>query len=176
MVEPTHLKNRIVKLDHFPNFWDEKKTVIPYISNTLWVSRSHSNRWNDIPMFDRIHTSTNQSGAVSFSSHLSYILPETNRYTGCAIIPWNNPKKLEKPWVTKGQYLAIFRVDFIMKQGAYGGPRYIAPENRPFYPIGKDRIPTITWGRPPKPFFVGENPICFNAENAKTKAIQPKKN
>ena len=28
--------------------------------------------------------------------------------TGFAIIPSNNPKKLEKPCITKGQYLAIF--------------------------------------------------------------------
>ncbi len=34
--------------------------------------------------------------------------------SGFAIIPWNNPKKLEKPWITKGQHLAIFRVDSIM--------------------------------------------------------------
>ena len=34
--------------------------------------------------------------------------------SGFAIIPWNNPKKLEKPCITKGQYLEIFRVDFIM--------------------------------------------------------------
>ena len=34
--------------------------------------------------------------------------------TGFAIIPWNNPKKLEKPCITKEQYLAIFRVDSIM--------------------------------------------------------------
>ncbi len=34
--------------------------------------------------------------------------------SGFAIITWNNTKKLEKPWITKGQYLAIFRVDFIM--------------------------------------------------------------
>ena len=32
---------------------------------------------------------------------------------GFAIITWNNPKKLEKPWITKRQYLAIFRVYFI---------------------------------------------------------------
>ena len=34
--------------------------------------------------------------------------------TGFAIITGNNPTKLERPWITKGQYLAIFRVDFIM--------------------------------------------------------------
>ena len=28
---------------------------------------------------------------------------------GFAIITWNNPKKLEKPCITKGQYLSIFR-------------------------------------------------------------------
>ena len=37
---------------------------------------------------------------------------------------WNNPLK-KKNWITKGQYLAIFGVDFIMQQGAYGGPRAI---------------------------------------------------
>ena len=31
-----------------------------------------------------------------------------------AIITWNNPKKLEKPYITKGQYLSIFRLDFPM--------------------------------------------------------------
>ena len=36
------------------------------------------------------------------------------RQSGFAIITWNNPKKLEKTWITKGQYLAIFRVDFII--------------------------------------------------------------
>ncbi len=30
---------------------------------------------------------------------------------------------MEKSWITKEQHLEIFRVDFIMKQGAYGGPR-----------------------------------------------------
>ena len=43
----------------------------------------------------------------------SMLLP-TQRNPGFAIIPWNNPKKLEKPCITKGQYLAIFRVDSIM--------------------------------------------------------------
>ena len=34
--------------------------------------------------------------------------------TGFAIITWNNPKKLEKPCITKGQYLSIFRIDFLV--------------------------------------------------------------
>ena len=29
--------------------------------------------------------------------------------TGSAIITWNNPKKLEKPYITQGQYVSIFR-------------------------------------------------------------------
>ncbi len=33
--------------------------------------------------------------------HLSFFSPGTCR-TGFAIITWNNPKKLEKPWITKG--------------------------------------------------------------------------
>ena len=31
-----------------------------------------------------------------------------------AVITWNSPKQLEKPCITKGQYLSIFRVDFLM--------------------------------------------------------------
>ena len=38
----------------------------------------------------------------------------TCTYTGFAITTWNNPKKLEKPCITKGKYLSIFRVDFPM--------------------------------------------------------------
>ena len=34
--------------------------------------------------------------------------------TGSAVITWNNPKKLEKPCITKGQYVSIFRVDYPM--------------------------------------------------------------
>ena len=35
-----------------------------------------------------------------------------NKIPGFAIIPWNNPKKLEKPCITKGHYLAIFQTNF----------------------------------------------------------------
>ena len=40
--------------------------------------------------------------------------PTPSPTLGFAIITWNNPKKLEKPWITKEQHLAIFTVDFIM--------------------------------------------------------------
>ena len=56
--------------------------------------------------------STPGAASVSFKCDMNVWLE--NPMTGFAIISWNNPKKLEKPWITKGQYLAIFRVDFIM--------------------------------------------------------------
>ncbi len=42
-------------------------------------------------------------------------LPKTKiQSPGFAIIPWNYPKKLEKPWITvrDNTYMAIFRLDF----------------------------------------------------------------
>jgi len=44
-------------------------------------------------------------------------------YTAFAIITQNNPKQLEKHCITKGQYLSILGVNFLMPQGDYGGHR-----------------------------------------------------
>ena len=41
-------------------------------------------------------------------------LPYPDAQSGFAIITWNNPKNWEKPYITKGLYLSIFRVDFPM--------------------------------------------------------------
>ncbi len=43
-----------------------------------------------------------------FRPFASYCTASYQAKSGFAIIPWNNPKKLEKPYITKGQDLAIF--------------------------------------------------------------------
>ena len=48
--------------------------------------------------------------------------------TGFAIIIGNNPKKLEKPCIIKGQYLSIFRVDFSCNKVLMVDPE-VHPEN-----------------------------------------------
>ena len=45
---------------------------------------------------------------------------------GFAIITWNNPKKLEKPWITKGPttpWQSLGLISSMVTVGAYGGPR-----------------------------------------------------
>ena len=44
---------------------------------------------------------------------------------GFAIIPLNNPKKLQKPWITKGQYLALFRVHLSCNKVLMVDPGYL---------------------------------------------------
>ena len=52
------------------------------------------------------------------SSHFTKVSCEqtsaiVNVLAGFATTTWNNPRQLEKPCITKGQYLSIFRVDFL---------------------------------------------------------------
>ena len=49
------------------------------------------------------------SSCMVYKNHKN---PITAKKTGFAIITWNNPKQLEKPCITKGEYLSIFGVDF----------------------------------------------------------------
>ena len=69
------------------------------------------------------------------------VLPLSCKLTGfaIAIIPWNNPKKLEKPCITKGQYLGWF---YHVTVGTYGGPRLIniAPETFCFNFFGARQV------------------------------------
>ena len=75
----------------------------------IWTRQIQQSHWKEIP------TTLGQDGE-------EYLM-------GFAIITWNNPlkslKKLEKPCITKGKYLSIFRVPDLshVTVGAYGGPR-----------------------------------------------------
>ena len=51
-------------------------------------------------------------------------------FPGFAIITWNNPKKLEKPWITKRQHLAIFMVDLSCNKVLMVDPGFQTPETK----------------------------------------------
>ena len=61
MVEPTHLKNMLVKLDHFPRDRDEyKKSLKPPPSLNLFLEKSFRNTWS----FNHLNNFFPQKGQI----------------------------------------------------------------------------------------------------------------
>ena len=92
--------------------WDLRTETLPPIISVQSKNGCISNRFVTFPKENAIFHWTIMGERVKKKSWIVQSFWET--FPGFAIIPWNNPKKLEKPCITKGQYLAIFRVDSIM--------------------------------------------------------------